>query len=36
MGATASEEAPQSVMAMIPKADYYAGVDSMVPIKDVF
>ena len=33
---TASEEAPQSVMAMIPKADYYAGVDSMVPIKDVF
>lgn len=33
---TASEEAPQSVMAMISKADYYAGVDSMEPIKDVF
>ena len=23
-------------MAMIPKADYYAGVDSMEPIKDIF
>lgn len=33
---TGSEETPQSVMAMISKADYYAGVDSMEPIKDVF
>lgn len=33
---TASEENPQSVMAMISKADYYAGVDSMEPIKDMF
>ena len=33
---TTSEETPQSVMAMISKADYYAGVDSMVPIQDVF
>ena len=33
---TTSEETPQSVMAMISKTDYYAGVDSMVPIQDVF
>ena len=33
---TGSEETPQSVMAMISKADYYAGVYSMEPIKDVF
>ena len=33
---TGSEEAPQGEMAVISKADFYAGVDSMVPIKDIF
>lgn len=33
---TAWEGKPESLMAMTSKADYYAGVDSMEPIRDVF
>ena len=33
---TGSEGKPESLMGMISKADYYAGVDSMEPIQDAF